>query len=104
LLDEPSQRHAFGFGGHSDGSVFHRDSGDEDADFARFSYVRISRLGRRQRNVDDDDSFERKPGMDDRVFPGPTLAPVSGDGVAAMARGGAAMDRALGLAGLGAPG
>ena len=104
MLDESSQRVAFGFARHSDGSVFHRDSGDEDSDVAGFPCVWISRLGRRQRNVDDDDSFERKPGMDDRVFPGPTLAPVPGDGVAAMARGGAAMDRALGLAGLGAPG
>jgi hypothetical protein len=67
------------------------------------SYVQISRLGRRQRNVEDDESFGRSSRMDKRVFPGPALAPVSGDGVAAVARGGAAMDGALGLAGLGAP-
>ena len=48
-------------------------------------------------------SVERKPGMDDRVFPGPTLAPLPGDGVAAVARGGTAMDCAFGLAGLSAP-
>src|SRR3984885_11494855 len=38
--------------------------------------------------------------MDKRVFPGPTLAAVSSDGVAAMARGGAGLDRSAGLAGL----
>ena len=36
--------------------------------------------------MDDNNSFERKPGMDNRVFPGPTLASLSGDGVSAMAR------------------
>ena len=38
--------------------------------------------------MDDDDSLEWKPGMDDWIFPGPALASVSGDRVAAVARGG----------------
>src|SRR5258708_619497 len=103
MLDQPGPRGASGFARHSDRFVFHRDSGGEDSEFAGFPGVRISGLGRRQRNVDYNDSLEWKPGMDDRVFPGPALALVSGDGVAAVARGGAAMDCALGPAGLGPP-
>jgi hypothetical protein len=57
MLDERGLRDASGFARHSDGFVFHRDSGGEDADFAGFPYVRIPRLGGRQRNVDDDQSF-----------------------------------------------
>ncbi len=77
--------------------------GDEDFDFAGFPCVRISGLGRRQRKVDDDDSFERRPGMDNRAFPWPTLALVSGDRVAAVAEGGAGLDRSAGLASRGRP-
>jgi hypothetical protein len=54
MLDEPGQRGASGFTRHSDGFVVRRDSGDEDSDVAGLSCVRISRLGRRQRDVDDD--------------------------------------------------
>ena len=63
----------------------------------------ISGLGRRYRNVDDDESFERKPRMDKRVFPGPALASLSGDRVAEMARCGAGVDRPTGHAGQGPP-
>ena len=101
MFDEPGRRAPLDLARHSDGFVFHRDIRCRRHCLRWVPGVRIvSRLGRRQRNVDDDQSFERKPGMDERVFPGPALAPVSGDRVAAVARGGAAMDRALGLAGL----
>ena len=95
MFDEPGWRDASGFGGHSVGFVFHRESGVKDSDFAGFPGIRISRLRRRQRNVDDDQSFERSRGIDERVFPGPALAPLSGDRVAAVARGRAGMDRPL---------
>ena len=46
----------------------------------------ISLRGRRQRNVEDDQSFGRRRRMDNRVFSGPALAPVSGDRVDEVAR------------------
>ena len=59
--------------------------------------------GRRQRNVEDDESFGRSRRMDNRVFPGPALAPVSGDRVDEVARCGAGVDRPAGHAGLVGP-
>ena len=41
MLDERGPRGASGFAGHSDGFVFHRESGDENSDFAGFPCVRI---------------------------------------------------------------
>ena len=45
-------------------------SGDKNSEVAGFPRVQLSRLGRRHRNMDDDQSFERQQGMDERVFPG----------------------------------
>jgi hypothetical protein len=57
MLDERGLRGASRFARHRDGFVFHSDSGGEDSDVAGLSCVGIPRLGRRQRNVDDDESF-----------------------------------------------
>ena len=88
------------FAGHRVGFDFHRAAGDENPDFARFPCVRIPRLGRRQRNVDQDRSFQQRRGMDDRFFSGRALAAVSGDRVDAVAHRGADMDRPAALADL----
>ena len=67
MFDEPGRR---GASGHSVGFVFHRESGLKDSDVAGFPGVRISRLGGRQRAVEDDDSFGRRGGWTSGFFPG----------------------------------
>ena len=56
------------FAGHRVGFDFHRAAGDENPDFARFPCVRIPGLGRRQRNVDQDRSFQQRRGIGRPVF------------------------------------
>jgi hypothetical protein len=63
------------------GFKIHRGAGDEDPEVAEFPFVWLSRLGRRQWNVDDSQSFERGQRMDERVFSRRALAAISGDRV-----------------------
>jgi hypothetical protein len=68
LAERVSRPGAGHLAGHRVGFIFHRDPGGGNSDFAGFPCVRISRLRRQHRNVDDSQSFGPRLGMDERVF------------------------------------